>query len=68
MVIDSIGEHWWVLVGSRRFEFRHDGHGKVTIVEGRPPPRTTGPVTPQWRSEGVLCWDGFCVEGPIPLD
>lgn len=65
MVIDSIGEHWWLLVGPRRFEFHHDGRGNVTIGEGSRPAR---PVTPQWRSTGVLCWDGLCAEGPIPLD
>ena len=65
MVIRSIGLHWWLLIGGRRFEFRHDGQGIVTVGEGHRPPR---PVTPRWRSQGVLCWDGLCVEGPIPLD
>lgn len=65
MVIESLGEHWWLQVGGRRFEFRHDGHGNVTVADGAGPPHA---VTPRWRSSGVLCWDGLCAEGPIPLD
>ena len=65
MVIDTIGVHWWLVVGDRRFEFRHDGRGSVTMAEGALGPKT---VMPQWRSTGVLCWDGICAEGAIPLD
>ena len=65
MVIDRIGEHGWLVVGKRRFEFRHDGHGSVTMAEGALSPK---PVTTRWRSSRVLCWDGLCAEGAIPLD
>lgn len=65
MLIESIGVHWWLVIGARRFEFHHDGHGNVTVVDGSRSPRS---VMPQWRSTGVLCWDGLCAEGPIPLD
>lgn len=65
MLIDSIGVHWWLVIGARRFEFHHDGHGNVTVLDGSRSPRS---VMPQWRSKGVLCWDGLCAEGPIPLD
>ena len=65
MLIDSIGVHWWLVIGARRFEFHHDGHGNVTVVDG---PGLSRSVTPQWRSTGILCWDGLCAEGPIPLD
>ena len=65
MVIDRIGEHWWLVVGKQRFEFRHDGRGSVTMAEGALPPK---PVITRWRSSGILCWDGLCAEGPIPLD
>lgn len=65
MEIESIGEHWWLLIGARRYEFRHDGLGHVTLGDGRDPLRS---VTPRWRPDGSLCWNGLCAQGPIPLD
>lgn len=65
MEIDRVGEHWWLVFGGRRFEFRHDGHGQVTLSD---PVQGSRRVTPEWRGPGVLCWDDLCAEGPIPLD
>lgn len=65
MEIDRLGEHWWLVIGVRRFEFHHDGRGQVTLSDTVQGPRR---VTPEWRGQGVLCWDDLCAEGPIPLD
>lgn len=65
MEIDRVGEHWWLLFDGRRFEFRHDGHGQVTLSD---PDQGSRLVTPEWRGPGVLCWGDLCAEGPIPLD
>lgn len=63
--IDRVGEHWWLVVGARRFEFRHDGRGQVILSDSDQGPR---PVAPEWRGQGVLCWQDLCAEGAIPLD
>lgn len=65
MEIDRLGEHWWLVIGVRRFEFQHDGHGQVTLSDTVQGPRR---VTPEWRGQGVLCWGDLCAEGAIPLD
>jgi hypothetical protein len=66
MQIESIGMHWWLLIGEQRVEFRHDGRGRVTMQE-----REGGgwrPVDSRWAEDTSLCWNGICAKGDIPLD
>ena len=70
MEVEQVGGHWWLLVGKRRIEFRHDGKGTVTM-QGLP---AHGSSSQGWRrvssrwEDTSLCWDGICARGPIPLD
>ncbi len=64
MRVEAVGAHWFLLVGDRRIEFRHDGSGTVTMGEGG----QTRPVTSRWLEDRSLCWDGTCARGDIPLD
>ncbi|MFN5119379.1 MAG: hypothetical protein ACK5FE_02640 [Cyanobacteriota bacterium] len=70
MEVEQVGSHWWLLVGKRRIEFRHDGMGTVTM-QGLPAPGSSfpgwRPVSSRWEDTS-LCWDGICARGPIPLD
>lgn len=62
-VVDP-GRHWFLQVGQRRMEFRHDGTGHMRMgLEGR-----WRDVTPVWREDQSLCWDSVCARGDIPLD
>jgi hypothetical protein len=64
MEVMDVGRHWVVVMARRRFEFHHDGKGRVRM-------RANGPwqeVTPRWEKDGSLCWDGLCVRGDLPLD
>jgi hypothetical protein len=64
MEVKSIGSQWAMVVGGQRWEFRHDGHGNVTMQR---PGGTWQPVSSHWDSDS-LCWDGVCARGAIPLD
>ncbi|MEB3335688.1 MAG: hypothetical protein VKP70_11965 [Cyanobacteriota bacterium] len=64
MEIVEPGTHWFLTIGKRRLEFRHGGTGRMRMgQDGR-----WREVTPQWRDDRSLCWDGVCVRGEIPLD
>jgi hypothetical protein len=65
MQVDQLGAHWYLLVGGERIEFRHDGHGKVTMLR---PSGGWRPVNSRWLEDTSLCWDGVCAKGDIPLD
>lgn len=60
-----MGEHWWLQLPQQRFEFRSDGRGSVRLWEGTRGPQT---VVPSWTAQQVLCWDGICAKGELPLD
>jgi hypothetical protein len=64
MRVEEVGAHWFLLVGDRQIEFRHDGSGTVTMGEGG----QSRPVTSRWLEDRSLCWDGTCARGEIPLD
>jgi len=64
MRVETVGAHWFLLVGDRRIEFRHDGSGTVTMGEGG----QARPVTSRWLEDRSLCWDRTCARGEIPLD
>ena len=42
MTVERIGEHWWLQVGQRRFDLRHDGQGPSSCKR-RPGPREKSP-------------------------
>jgi len=65
MTIQRFGEHWWLQVGQQRLEFRSDGRGSITMTDigGR-----SRAVLPVWNAPQVLCWDGICAKGELPLD
>jgi hypothetical protein len=65
MRVERLGEHWWLELGGRLIEFRHDGHGGVTMRWSGGPWQ---PVNSRWQPDGCLCWDGICARGAIPLD
>lgn len=64
MEVREVGRHWLVVVGRRRFAFRHDGTGTVHIERNG----TWEVVTPRWAEDQSLCWDNLCVRGEFPLD
>jgi hypothetical protein len=62
-VVDP-GRHWFLVLGRRRFEFRHDGTGRMRLgLEGR-----WQDVSPRWGEDQSLCWGSLCARGEIPLD
>jgi hypothetical protein len=64
MEVIQVGRHWFVQIGADRFEFTHDGRGKVRL-------RKDGiwtEVTPRWAEDQSLCWGEVCARGDIPLD
>jgi hypothetical protein len=64
MEIVDPGSHWFLTIGKRRLEFRHEGTGRMRMaLEGR-----WRDVTPQWGADRSLCWDSVCIRGEIPLD
>jgi len=65
MEVVSIGSEWALVVGGQRWEFRHDGRGRVTMRQGEGSWR---PVSSRWEDRTSLCWDGVCARGEIPLD
>jgi len=64
MQVDQVGSHWWLLVGTQKLEFRHDGLGSVTMQHGD---GDWLPVSSRWEDRD-LCWNGVCARGEIPLD
>ncbi len=62
--VSEVGSHWFLLVGDRRIDFRHDGSGTVLMEEQG----HVRPVTGRWLEDRSLCWDGTCARGDIPLD
>jgi hypothetical protein len=65
MQVEEMGGHWWLLIGSQRVEFRHDGRGSVTMQQDNSGWRA---VSSRWQEDTSLCWDGVCAKGEIPLD
>jgi hypothetical protein len=64
MEVEQVGAHWFLLIGERRIEFRHDGRGAVTMQEQG----HSRAVNSRWLEDRSLCWDGTCARGDIPLD
>jgi hypothetical protein len=67
MQVESIGERWRVQVGSRIYEFLHDGSGTVRMRQARGG-EGWREVQSSWTADAALCWDGLCTRGDIPLD
>lgn len=67
MQVESIGERWRVQVGSRIYEFLHDGSGTVRMRQARGG-EGWREVQSSWTADAALCWDGLCARGDIPLD
>ena len=65
MEVVTIGSQWSLVVGAQRWEFRHDGSGRVTMRHGAGSWR---PVSSRWDDRNSLCWNGVCARGDIPLD
>lgn len=65
MQIEQVGLHWWLRIGGRELEFRHDGRGNLSMQQDRGGWRT---VESRWEEDSNLCWDGVCAKGEIPLD
>jgi len=65
MEVVTIGSQWALVVGAQRWEFRHDGRGRVMMQHGAGSWR---PVSSSWEDRNSLCWDGVCARGEIPLD
>jgi hypothetical protein len=65
MEVVAIGSQWALVVGSQRWEFRHDGRGSVTMQHGG---ESWRPVSSRWEDRTSLCWNGVCARGDIPLD
>lgn len=66
----DVGRRWWVEMDGKRWLFRHDGQGTVSLWQ---PPRGWTPIETHWLAtaqgaDPALCWDGLCALGPIPLD
>lgn len=65
MSVERLGERWSLLVGRERLWFEHDGRGTVRMQRGS---RDWRAVEAHWSADAVLCWDGVCAKGEIPLD
>ncbi|QEY31642.1 hypothetical protein EVJ50_04620 [Synechococcus sp. RSCCF101] len=72
MGVEDVGRRWWLQLDSRRWQFQHDGSGRVRM---QAPDAGWRSVEPRWESitavepaSHALCWDGVCALGPIPLD
>lgn len=64
MEVIHLGRHWFLLIGSERFEFIHDGTGQVRIGKKG----VWVEITPRWAADQSLCWGPVCARGDIPLD
>lgn len=65
MVVDKVGQHWYLQLEDQRFEFRHNGDGRIQMVR---PGDGWHTVESDWDAEGNLCWGQVCAKGDIPLD
>ena len=65
MQLDASGLRWTLQFGHHSVEFRHDGHGQVSI---RRAPGRWRAVQARWLADASLCWDGICAQGAFPLD
>lgn len=64
MKVITVGEQWTIVVGPRRFAFRHNGTGTVQVETGG----RRFEVSPTWAADQSLCWGTLCMRGAIPLD
>ena len=64
MQVEELGQHWFLLVGGQRIEFRHDGDGRIHMLRQA---ASWQDVDSHWE-EGSLCWGQVCAKGEIPLD
>ena len=64
MEVIQVGRHWFLQIGADRFEFTHDGTGKVRLLKDG----IWKEVTPRWAEDQSLCWGEVCARGDIPLD
>ena len=65
MVVEEVGQHWWLVIDGDRFEFMHDGTGRMRL---RREGGTWRDVESRWAADMSLCWNGICALGSIPLD
>jgi hypothetical protein len=65
MQVQDVGLRWELLIGARRIGFRHGGDGAVHMRQSAGQWR---PVEATWQPDAILCWDGVCARGSIPLD
>lgn len=65
MLVEEVGQHWWLVIEGERFEFVHDGTGHMRLRQEGGDWRD---VESRWAADTSLCWDGICALGPIPLD
>jgi len=65
MVVEQVGQHWYLVLDNQRLEFRHDGDGRIHMLRPGDGWRT---VESAWDPNGNLCWGAVCAKGDIPLD
>lgn len=65
MTVASPGQQWRLQVGSRRFDFSHDGSGQVILKRPGSPLQV---VSSRWIAAQTLCWERLCARGELPLD
>ncbi len=65
MTVASPGQQWRLQIGSKRFDFLHDGSGQVSLKRPGAPLQV---VSSRWIAAQTLCWDGVCARGELPLD
>jgi hypothetical protein len=65
MLVEQVGQHWWLVIEGDRFEFTHDGTGRMRLRQEGGDWRD---VESRWAADTSLCWNGICAFGPIPLD
>lgn len=65
MVVEQVGQHWWLVIDDDRVEFTHDGTGRMRLRREGGEWRD---VESRWAADTSLCWDGICAKGQIPLD
>lgn len=63
MLLATSGHAWTLVIGQQTIEFRHDGHGQITMRRSAGGWRA---VEARWYPDASLCWDGICARGPIP--
>lgn len=65
MLLNPDGMGWHLHIDQLHIQFRHDGHGQVSMQIDTGAWRV---VEARWLADASLCWDGVCAQGPIPLD